>query len=371
MKDTTRNALVGLFVVAGLGALGALMVMFGERPEWLGGAEWELRIVGVGQLRDLRAGDEITLNGVAIGRVGRLEFKDEKRPGLGVDIIALIKNDYSVPTSSRALVYAPTLGIGRGTVEIVVDDPLSGAVLDKNGTASIRGQMASRLNEIVSQEALNSFRRTVEQIGQFSEALTPVANDLHELLQRRTVADVDASLDQATRITANLATAIERFDIILRHADEVIGDDATQENIKVLATHLRESAEKVSALLDEWRHETRLIADNINGGVVRTEERVEEFLAAATRVMVNLDVASGDLARAANKLHEGRGTTALLLNDPRLYESAVYSFDKLGALIATLQPFAEKVAEDQEIPIDAGLFKSRVNLKKKPSPATP
>lgn len=368
MKDTTRNALVGLFVLGGLGALAALMVMFGERPEWLGGAEWELRIVGVGQLRDLRAGDEITLNGVAIGRVGRLEFKDNQRPGLGVDIVALIKNNYSVPAASRALVYPPTLGIGRGTIEIVVDDPLSGAVLEKSGVPSIRGQMANRLNEIVSQEALSSFRRTVEQIGQFSEALTPVAKDMHELLQKRSISDVDGSLDEATRITANLATAIERFDTLMRHADAVVGDEATQENIKALALRLRESGEKISALLDDWRCESQQIADNVNQGVDHTEQRIDEFLSAATRVMVNLDVASDNLARASTKLHDGRGTTALLLNDPRLYESAVYSFDKLGALIATLQPFAEKIAEDQEIPVDAGLFKTHVDLKKKPAP---
>ena len=69
MKEHRRNVLVGTFMVAGLGALGVLMVMFGEAPEWLGGAEWELEIQ-VRQLRGAAEGTPVNLNGVQIGRVG-------------------------------------------------------------------------------------------------------------------------------------------------------------------------------------------------------------------------------------------------------------------------------------------------------------
>lgn len=369
MKETTRNVLVGVFVIASLGALGALMVMFGERPEWLGGAEWSLRIRGVSQLRDIREGNEVTLNGVAIGRVGRLEFKDDRRPGLGVDIIVLIKNAYAVPATARALVYSPTLGIGRGVIELVVDDPLSGEVLPTDGTASIRGQMANRLNEIVSEEAMDSFEQTVVQIGQFAEKLTPVAEDLHLLLRKSPVAQVDQPLTEAERITANLSTVIERFDATLRNVNDVLGDEQLKTDFKTVAARLRDASDKLNVVLETWRTETQKLADNVNTGVDHTEQHIGEFFAAANAVLENLDTASDQLALAARALNEGDGTAALLLRDPRLYESMVYSFDRLGQLVATLQPLAEKIAEEERIPIKVktavGSIPTSIDLKKK------
>ncbi|MCC7290892.1 MAG: hypothetical protein IT449_02385 [Phycisphaerales bacterium] len=369
MKETTRNALVGLFVIGSLAVLAALMVMFGERPEWLGGVEWAMRIRGVSQLRDIREGNEVTLNGVAIGRVDRLEFKDDQRPGLGVDIVVLIKNDFSVPASARALVYGPTLGIGRGIIEIVVDDPLSGAVLSKDDTAEIRGEMANRLNEIVSEEAMDSFRITVEQIGQFAEELTPVARDMHGLLERRTVGEVDQPLASAEKITANLSTAIERFDATLKNINDVLGDATMKEDFKTVASRLHEAGDKLNTLLDLWRSESQQLADNVNTGVDRTEQHLDEFFAAANDVLENLDDASDQVALAARELNEGKGTAALMLKDPRLYESMVYSFQRLGELIATLQPLAEKIAEEERIPIKVktavGNIPTSIDLKKK------
>ena len=76
MNETSRNFWVGLFVVLSLGALGVLMVWFGEAPSWLGSGEWTLRIEGVKELRGIGDGSPVTLNGVEIGRVNRLEFED-------------------------------------------------------------------------------------------------------------------------------------------------------------------------------------------------------------------------------------------------------------------------------------------------------
>ena len=71
MRDATRNMLVGLFMVTGLAVVGALMVMFGEAPDWLGGAELEL-VIRVDQIGGIDEGTPIYLNGIKVGRVASL-----------------------------------------------------------------------------------------------------------------------------------------------------------------------------------------------------------------------------------------------------------------------------------------------------------
>ncbi|MCH8966093.1 MAG: hypothetical protein IID43_00300, partial [Planctomycetes bacterium] len=56
MKEGTRNLLVGVFVIAAIGALGILMVWFGETPSWLRRSDWTLKIAGVRDLRGVGEG---------------------------------------------------------------------------------------------------------------------------------------------------------------------------------------------------------------------------------------------------------------------------------------------------------------------------
>ena len=84
-------------------------LLFGERPEWLGGQEYALQIK-VEQLGGATEGTPVRLNGVEIGRVGSLRFEDPTRPDKGVSIIALIKKRYFVPSGARAVIYEAELG---------------------------------------------------------------------------------------------------------------------------------------------------------------------------------------------------------------------------------------------------------------------
>ena len=97
MKESTRNMLVGVFVMASLGALAVMMVWFGETPEWLRRNEWALTITGVRDLRGIGEGSPVKLNGGEIGRVSSLGFHDREHPERGVVIIARIEKQYSIP----------------------------------------------------------------------------------------------------------------------------------------------------------------------------------------------------------------------------------------------------------------------------------
>ena len=162
MDDRSRNFWVGVFMLGTLGALAALTVLFGERPSWLGGAEWELRI-SFTEVEGVSEGMEITMNGVQVGRVGSVEFINPELPQRGVQVIGLIKERYSIPKGTKAKVYAGPRGIGRGRIELVVET-LDERMLPKEN-ANISGEMGSPFEDLVPDSLMFTLEKTARQIG--------------------------------------------------------------------------------------------------------------------------------------------------------------------------------------------------------------
>lgn len=350
MKEGTRNFLVGLFVIASLSALGILMVAFGEAPSWLGGDEWTLRITGVEQLRGVGAGSAVNMNGVEIGRVKSLDFKDVSRPDLGVVIVTGIKKTYYVPSGAYAKVYGATLGFGSGRVDIVVDSEKAGEPLDRK-TAVIRGEMHNIISEVISKELIDSVQVTIANFGKLAAAAEPLAKNLNQLLEQRTVAQVDHPDAGEQGLTANLSTAVERIDTLASNINEVLGDDTVQEDVKSMVRDLQEATSALKETIALWKSETARLSGNLDAGITRTRENLDRSFIKLTNVLDNLDNASGGLATLLQRINEGQGTVGLLARDPRLYEAGVLTLERLNELIATLQRIIGKAEEDGYIKI--------------------
>ena len=69
-------------MILGLGALGWLMTAFGEMPAWVVGGEYEI-LMSVKGPSGIGDGAPIYLNGVQVGRVKELRFKNIKFPDAG------------------------------------------------------------------------------------------------------------------------------------------------------------------------------------------------------------------------------------------------------------------------------------------------
>ena len=350
MKESTRNLLVGLFVIVSLVVLGLLMTWFGEAPSWLGGSEWTLRISGVKQLRGVGDGSPVNLNGVDIGRVKSLEFEDPQRPGRGVVIVAGIKNMYSIPSNAWAKVYGATLGFGTGHIVIMVPDDGRVEPLNKK-QATIRGEMHSLIGEIISKEMVDSVETTIKHIGDLAAAAEPVAANLAVLLERRTVADVAVPGALESGATPNLATVVERLDRLVENINLVLGDANVQGDVKSAVRDLREATLGLKETMAVWQTESQRISENLNAGIDRTEANLDKSFAKLNAVIEKLDDVSGSLSRIALAVDRGEGTAGLLVRDPRLYEAAVLTFDRLTELVGTIQRVAGKIEEDGYITI--------------------
>ena len=345
MNEPARNLLVGLFVIASITVLSVLMVWFGEAPEWLGGSEWELRITGVRELSGIEEGSPVNLNGVQIGRVTAITFENPDRPDQGVVVVTRIKLQYSVPQGAIAKVYGATFGFGMGNVEIVVQPGVRLELLDKE-YAEIRGEMHNVLGEIINKGMISTVERTIDHIGELAAAATPVAENLAELLEQRSITEVEQPDAAARGVSANLSTIIERIDQLLANVNEVLGDDNVQGDVKAAVGDLKLATQELRETFVMWKEESRKVADNLNEAVDRTERNLDESFGHLNRVLENLDTASKSMAVVLQRVERGEGTAGMFVRDERLYQAAALSLERLSELVGTLQRITSKIEED-------------------------
>ena len=363
MRESSRNFLVGLFLLGALVTFGLLMVWFGETPGWLQRGEWTMRIVGVRDLSGIGEGTPVNLNGVEIGRVRRLDFRDLERPDRGVLIETRIKQRFSVPSGAFAKVYGATFGFGTGRIDLVVDAGRSLEPLAKDGEAVLPGEMRSIVGEFISRDTVDSFQRAMDRIANVAAAAEPVMANINHLVEKRTIADVSAPGATEKGVVANLGTVLERIDGFIANLDEVVGDDRVQEDVKTAVRELRGASEDLRATVALWKTETQKLADNLNGGIDSTEARLDDSFRKLNTVLENLDSATGDLAVVSRGAREGRGTVGLLLNDPRAYEALVLSLERLAAVLSDVQVITGKIRDDGYITVGqapGGLLKAKL-----------
>ena len=348
MTEPARNFWVGGFVVVSIFVIATLMAWFGETPEWLGGNEWTLEVVGVRELRGIQPGSPVNLNGVEIGRVKALEFMNMERPDRGVTIVTRIRDQYSIPGGATARVYGATLGIGTGHIDILVG-PVTGdnPMLPKKD-AQIKGEMRSIINEIITKDMVDAVQRTVTNFGNFADAATPAAKNLADLLDRRTVAEVS---EPGTTLQPNLATVVERLDALVANLNAVLGDVNVQGDLKTVVHDLKTATAELRETMELWKSSSQQVADNLNTGIDRTKENFDRSFTNLNKVLDDLDAGAKSLASSLQQVSKGRGTAGLLVSDPRLYEAAVISIERFGEAMATAQRLISKFEHDGYITV--------------------
>jgi ABC-type transporter Mla subunit MlaD len=337
-------------MVVGLGTGATLMVLFGEHPTWLGGAEYDLRI-RMQQLGPITEGTVVNMNGVEVGRVAGLEFTNAERPNEGVFIVARIKNKFAVPLGTLARVYVSPIGLGRGRIDLMPPDlpPDSDVQLLPLEGAIIMGEMGNMLGEILPPTFMGTLERSARQIGDFSAALTPVAQDVHELLVKRPVAEVDDPVALARQVTGNLYTLIERLDGTLRHFNEVLGDPEVQSGLRDAVANIRLMTEDGRATFANLRDtsaslrtDVKRVTDKLEGAVDNASGRIDRMGEAVIPLLDNSADLARNLKEATRQLAEGNGTIGRLLRDARLYETLLISVERLTDLLDTLRRLAAK-----------------------------
>jgi len=361
MKEPTRNLLVGTFVLTSLVMLAILMIWFGEAPSWLGGSQWTLRITGTRNLSGVSQGCPVRLNGIEIGRVKALEFQDPERPGQGVEIVAMIKNVYSVPRGATAKIFGATLGFGTGHIAIEVEGAGTGPLPKEN--AQIFGEMHSMIGELINKDLFDELTRTINHIGNLTAEWTPVGTNLAGLLEKRSLDELNKPGAEPHGATPNFSTVVQRLDALLANLNKVLGDGDVQEEVKASIGDIKSATEALRDTVVLWKTESRRISDNVNEGIDNTEADLSRVLSRLSVVLEHLEDASKSMARTMDQVAAGQGTAGLLVRDDRLYEAAVLSLERLADAIGSLQRIFGKIEDDGYITLGqapTGFFREKI-----------
>ena len=356
MNERRRNVLVGLFVFVGLVALGTLVVLFGQGPQWLLAGDTYPIIVRFDSVSGIREGSPVTVRGKRIGHVQAVGFADGRLAGR-VEVTLAIDNEYlgQIPRDSRAsTIAAGLLGGGRPPIDIELGVAL--AALEPGD--SIPGSTRGALDALVPEDMVATLDRTARQIGNAAEALEPVLRDLDELLAPRTPADVDRIGGPA----GNLASAAGRLDALLRHVNDILGSDEEQNRLKETIANIYELSDEIRVLVGQFQETTEnaqgLIqrtdeaVGNIDAAVAATDARIEAIAGALLGDLEQAGVVLRNLTDVTATIKAGEGTLGRLVNDDELFEVLVLSTRRLAE---TLEEVRLLVIEWQQGRIRVGL----------------
>lgn len=363
MEEGRRNLLVGVFVLLGLGALGTLIVLFGRGPTWLlRGRTYPLN-VQFSQVTGIRPGTLVIAKGITIGRVQEVGLVPAGAPpatgpagagqilvgrDAGVNVVLAIKQEYLIPEGSQAQTTEPMLGQGRPPIEII-PGPVSERTLSPGAT--LRGDVRRALDAIFPEEVSSTFQTAARQIGDAAEALTPVLDEVKDLIEKR----APQAVDLPGGPQGNLSSAVARLDSSFKHFNEVLGDPATKSHLREAVANVREISERGKKVVADLELATG------DARQVMTDAR--EFVAKADSTLTNLDARITDLARATTgtldradtfldslnivgrQISSGEGNLGRLVMDGKLYEAMLLTAERLSMAV---EEFRALVAEWRE-----------------------
>jgi phospholipid/cholesterol/gamma-HCH transport system substrate-binding protein len=334
MRQSRENFWVGLFVLVGLVALGVLIVLFGQAGFWITKADAYVLDIHFERATGIRPGTIVTVGGIDVGRVRSVDFADRQRLAAGVSVIVAFNDrDFRLHEGARAKTSEPGLGEGRPPIAIIPGNP-DAPVLASG--SPIPGEIGSAVESLFPKQIVTNFDKTATRIGDLAAALTPVATDLHELLQTRDV----AAVDQPGGPPGNLATVVQRLDAVVKHVDDVVGDPAVKSELRASIKNLHAMTEDGKSVVSDFKAaagdarttvaDAKALIEQTSGAVTRIDGHVESVARSLTD---DLEIASRALTRLntiLDGMERGEGTMGLLLSDNRLYESLVLTFRRLA-----------------------------------------
>jgi phospholipid/cholesterol/gamma-HCH transport system substrate-binding protein len=333
VRERVRNVMVGLCTIGALGGGAALLFLFGEIEPFMA-KRWPMK-VAFNEAGGLRKGSLVTLNGVPIGAVERVEFwGDREHPVL---VTAAIDEDVLIPDPSVPSVQASLLGSGA-RLEFAAALPLASPATHyaKSAATPLRGRVQSLEARIVSE---------------LEERVAPIAAAFDEIgaLARNLNTLVAPDSGGAELNPESLRTAVRRLNATLSEAETAIASARTWLDDEQLRTDIRDTANGASELM----RDATITANRIGTLADSLATDARELRANAIPVLARAEASLEEFNRLLLAVRTGDGTTGRLINDPALYDGLADSARRLDEALAKLNLLIDKIRAEG---IDVELF---------------
>lgn len=301
-----RNLLVGVFVIVGLAALVWLVFKFGDLPIKVSEMRSFEVIVQFPTAKGVEKNTPVEFCGYQIGTVTGVmapEKLQDLKTGLVYHqtrvILSIDKKYVDIP--SKVDVKLTTRSLASSIIELVVDPTKPAEPLDPN-----RPETKFLVGGMLLQGST----------GMTSEFFPAESQKKFEEL-------------------------IESFDSLVKNANDILGDQSTKQNFKLILANLSEATKQATETLKQVQEfstagtTTLKNADaGVNKVVIALVDTTEQLSKTVSQSRILLE-----------KISQGQGTAGKLLNDGRLYESLLESTEQLQALLAELKSLVAQVKE--------------------------
>lgn len=125
-----------------------------------------------------------------------------------------------------------------------------------------------------------------------------------------------------------LELLVEDLSVLIRSANDILGDKQNQENVKMALGNLSKASNQAAGAVEEFK----------------------KFFAEATYTSEELSKTVSQLRIILEKINSGEGTAGMLVNDGRLYEKLLENTEQLKMLLEDLKAFV-KESSDKGVPI--------------------
>ncbi len=289
----TRNIIVGVFVIMAMCALVWLIYKFGDLPTSISKIGSFQVFVQFPTAQGVQEDTPVRFCGYQIGRVTNVMAPERlKDLNTGLEyhqtkvVLRIDKRYVNVP--SNVEVKLMTRGLGSSYIELKVDP-----------NAPLKRQDPNRPESVYLYDTI---------LLQGSAGMTS------EFFPAESQQKLDKLVD-------GLCSLIE-------NANEIIGDPNNKTNFKTTLANLSEVSKQSIEVLKEFG----------------------KFFASATDTSEELSKAIVELRQILEKINEGKGAAAQLVNDGRLYESLLENTQQMQVLLQEITAFIAK-SRDKGLPI--------------------
>ena len=338
-----RNMVVGLFVILGLCSLVWLIFKFGDLPGIVTKLDSFEVFVQFPTATGVQKDTPVRFCGYQIGRVTSVmapEIREDMDTGLEyyqtVVILSIDKRYVTIP--SNVEVKLMTRGLGSSYIELKQSPEKPVVPQDPN-----RPETKYLVDKIWLQGST----------GMTSEFFPEESQE-------------------------KLDSLIESLEDLIANANDIMGDDDSKENVKKTLANFTKASKQAAATLEEFeklaaagtttlqKADTKV--EEITTAFVDTSEEVRKFTAAGTSTLKSVDDRSEQLIVALidtseqlsgamtelrlvlEKVNNGQGSAARLLNDGSFYENLLENTDQLKLLLEDMKSFVDEW-KDKEIKI--------------------
>jgi len=328
---TTR---VGMFVIAGLVLLGAIVFLLGgEKGVFATYVEYTASFQTI---EGLQVGSPVRLAGIEVGRVEDITFYDDPndrrvqvRMTVQSKYAQRVRADSAAAVGSRGLLGDKVIDITLGTAdqpvveeggELLAQGSADFTEMIKKGTAVLENTVAitNDVRELVASYNTPAFKDDVAGlVSSTRDVLDEVKGGkgaLHQLIyDPGTGAEMKRLVAEAAGAASRADAALARVDRVIaqvQKGDSLVGAMLVDPSGKQAVQDLAKLADEMGTLAAAVRTEKDGMLHQLVYGGAPGQPNMGEELAAASR----------DLRVIVGKIKDGDGSLGALINDPTVYE---------------------------------------------------